>query len=183
MNKEIAVLKDINFQKNRKLVIGREKRQLFFRQLEMDCQWLESHGVMDYSLLLLIHKNSSSSPPSSSSSSSSSSLSSSLSSSSSLSPAASASSSSAFSALSTLCAPTSPSVSTARAKKPLYPSLFGGGGGGGSGGQGMSPRESARAESVFRVDRGGLASTDDFDEEQGEIYFMAIIDILQPYNW
>jgi 1-phosphatidylinositol-4-phosphate 5-kinase len=173
MNKEIAVLKDINFQKNRKLVIGREKRQLFFRQLEMDCQWLESHGVMDYSLLLLIHKNSSSSPPSSSSS-----LSSSLSSSSSLSPAASASSSSAFSALSTLCAPTSPSVSTAPAKKPLYPSLFGGGGG-----QAVSPRESARAESVFRVDRGGLASTDDFDEEQGEIYFMAIIDILQPYNW
>lgn len=174
MNKEIAVLKDINFQKNRKLVIGREKRQLFFRQLEMDCQWLESHGVMDYSLLLLIHKNSSSSPPSSSSSS----LSSSLSSSSSLSPAASASSS-AFSALSTLCAPTS-ATAAAPAKKPLYPSLFGGGGGGG---QGLSPRESAKAESVFRVDRGGLASTDDFDEDQGEIYFMAIIDILQPYNW
>ena len=31
MNKEIAVLKDINFQKNRKLVLGRDKRLTFFR--------------------------------------------------------------------------------------------------------------------------------------------------------
>lgn len=56
MHKEMAVLKDINFQKNRKLVLGQEKRRIFFQQLEADCIWLESHGVMDYSLLLLIHK-------------------------------------------------------------------------------------------------------------------------------
>jgi hypothetical protein len=188
MNKEIAVLKDINFQKNRKLVIGREKRQLFFRQLELDCQWLEEHGVMDYSLLLLIHKHAPASataslPPSPSCPA----------------PATAPPSPSAFSALSALCSPVPPSSTLAPAAassaaketgggKPLYPSLSGGSsppardatGGSTTNGGGL---RATTTESVFRLNRGGLASMDDFDEEQGEIYFMAIIDMLQPYNW
>jgi len=56
LNKEIAVLKDINFQQKRKLVLGQDRRSALFRQLDLDCMWLESHGIMDYSLFLLIHK-------------------------------------------------------------------------------------------------------------------------------
>ncbi len=37
--------------------------------------------------------------------------------------------------------------------------------------------------SIFRANDGGFVSTDEFGEERDEIYYLGIIDILQPYNW
>jgi len=35
---------------------------------------------------------------------------------------------------------------------------------------------------VFQQDEGGFASTNNNNEETNELYFMGIIDILQPYD-
>lgn len=40
-----------------------------------------------------------------------------------------------------------------------------------------------RGVSVFRRDSGGYLSSDAADKEGDELYHMAIIDTLQPYNW
>jgi 1-phosphatidylinositol-4-phosphate 5-kinase len=37
-------------------------------------------------------------------------------------------------------------------------------------------------KSIFNRDDGGIKSSDEFDEKTNEIYYMGIIDILQPYN-
>jgi 1-phosphatidylinositol-4-phosphate 5-kinase len=49
-----VVMKDLDFQ--RKICLGPEKQHLFFQQLQHDCKYLESRNIMDYSLLLGIHK-------------------------------------------------------------------------------------------------------------------------------
>jgi 1-phosphatidylinositol-4-phosphate 5-kinase len=46
----------------------------------------------------------------------------------------------------------------------------------------MSASDRAEHRSVFVVDRGGYQATNSHDQAIGVIYFVGIIDILQPYN-
>lgn len=50
--KKIPLLKDMDFQ--RRLYLGPTRRAIFLEQAAADSRWLESHGIMDYSLLLCI---------------------------------------------------------------------------------------------------------------------------------
>jgi len=51
-----TIFKDLNWtNENRHLILGPEKRQLLLEQLEKDAKFLETMGVMDYSLLVGIH--------------------------------------------------------------------------------------------------------------------------------
>jgi 1-phosphatidylinositol-4-phosphate 5-kinase len=50
--KQVPLLKDNDFQ--RRLYLGPTRRRLFLSQALSDSQWLASHGIMDYSLLLCI---------------------------------------------------------------------------------------------------------------------------------
>jgi len=51
-----TIFKDINWtDENRHLILGPEKRKLLLEQLEKDAKFLQTMGVMDYSLLVGIH--------------------------------------------------------------------------------------------------------------------------------
>jgi len=51
-----TIFKDINWtNENRHLILGPEKRKLLLEQLEKDSKFLQTMGVMDYSLLVGIH--------------------------------------------------------------------------------------------------------------------------------
>mmetsp|Transcript_21416 Transcript_21416/g.70952 ORF Transcript_21416/g.70952 Transcript_21416/m.70952 type:complete len:629 (-) Transcript_21416:146-2032(-) len=51
-----VILKDLDFIKaNGKIVVGADRRQQMMTQVQADCNFLQSIGVMDYSLLLGIH--------------------------------------------------------------------------------------------------------------------------------
>ncbi|KAL2919859.1 Phosphatidylinositol-4-phosphate 5-kinase [Polyrhizophydium stewartii] len=51
-----AVMKDLNWlERNRKLLLGPEKRKLLIEQMERDTAFLRSQGIMDYSLLVGMH--------------------------------------------------------------------------------------------------------------------------------
>lgn len=55
-NPTSVILKDLDFlQSNNKLVLGRERKKTLVAQLETDTRFLETIGVMDYSLLLGVH--------------------------------------------------------------------------------------------------------------------------------
>ena len=44
------------------------------------------------------------------------------------------------------------------------------------------PTSESTATSIFRYDKGGFRATDDEGKETELVYYMGIIDILQPYN-
>jgi len=51
-----TIFKDLNWtDENRHLVLGPEKRKLLLEQIEKDSKFLQTMGVMDYSLLVGIH--------------------------------------------------------------------------------------------------------------------------------
>lgn len=50
--KAVPLLKDMDFQ--RRLYLGPRRRASFLDQIRVDAEWLASHGIMDYSLLLCI---------------------------------------------------------------------------------------------------------------------------------
>ncbi|KAI7848938.1 hypothetical protein BDC45DRAFT_521960 [Circinella umbellata] len=55
-NKNNAVMKDLNFEKNnKKLQLGPQKRKMFISQLTRDARLLVHLNIMDYSLLIGIH--------------------------------------------------------------------------------------------------------------------------------
>lgn len=55
-SKPITVYKDLDWLRNHKrIVLGRQKRELLVKQLELDTKFLQLINVMDYSLLIGIH--------------------------------------------------------------------------------------------------------------------------------
>jgi len=52
--KKTVVLKDLDFK--RQMCLGTKVRDTFLEQITKDCQFLESCQIMDYSLLVLVHK-------------------------------------------------------------------------------------------------------------------------------
>eukprot|EP01098_Paradermamoeba_levis_P001455 TRINITY_DN11738_c0_g1_i1.p1 TRINITY_DN11738_c0_g1~~TRINITY_DN11738_c0_g1_i1.p1 ORF type:complete len:279 (-),score=81.25 TRINITY_DN11738_c0_g1_i1:178-1014(-) len=49
---ELVILKDLDLK--RKIQLGDEKKKLLLEQIEIDCEWLESQHIMDYSLLFIV---------------------------------------------------------------------------------------------------------------------------------
>ncbi|KAF0979632.1 hypothetical protein FDP41_001300 [Naegleria fowleri] len=55
--RETPVLKDLDFLKReKKLAIGPQMKSVFLHQLNLDAEWLEKMKIMDYSLLVGVHK-------------------------------------------------------------------------------------------------------------------------------
>ncbi|KAG2383268.1 hypothetical protein C9374_004605 [Naegleria lovaniensis] len=55
--RETPVLKDLDFLKReKKLAIGPQMKNVFLHQLQLDAEWLEKMKIMDYSLLVGVHK-------------------------------------------------------------------------------------------------------------------------------
>ncbi|KAL6073459.1 Phosphatidylinositol-4-phosphate 5-kinase, variant 2 [Balamuthia mandrillaris] len=53
---KLVILKDLDFHDRRTILLVASRRQLFLEQLEADATWLYSRGCMDYSLFLLVSK-------------------------------------------------------------------------------------------------------------------------------
>jgi 1-phosphatidylinositol-4-phosphate 5-kinase len=51
--KSTTILKDLDFHND--LILGPQKRDLLFNQLDIDCEFLQRQDIMDYSLLLGVH--------------------------------------------------------------------------------------------------------------------------------
>jgi len=121
-----AIWKDLDFDRN--LTLGPEKRAVFLDQVHRDSEFLERIGIMDYSLLLGIHKITITEEP-------------------------------IGEAGDVIHA--SPSYSVQESEQENMRMLF---------------------NSVFTRDEGGFGATDEDNNPIAELYYMGIIDILQPYS-
>lgn len=122
-----VVMKDLDLG-DRKICLGPEKRQIFFRQLDEDCRYLASNDIMDYSLLLGIHKP-------------------------------------FYEEKDVEIVEVQDDDAYVSDDETLDDAVF-----------------EPEALTIFTQDAGGFGATDEQNQPVAEIYFMGIIDILQPYN-
>eukprot|EP01086_Lenisia_limosa_P012907 TRINITY_DN41574_c0_g1_i1.p1 TRINITY_DN41574_c0_g1~~TRINITY_DN41574_c0_g1_i1.p1 ORF type:complete len:644 (+),score=184.52 TRINITY_DN41574_c0_g1_i1:142-2073(+) len=157
--KKGCVMKDLDF--DRDLNLGPLKARALMDQITLDSQFLEDHNIMDYSLLIGIHDPRVSSRPARS-------------------RGLSVFYQTEENELANIEAitPTSPQASSttplASARVKQFDSSY----------RLPSQPHPEQLQSVFYQDNGGFRATDQSNrrDNHGELYFVSIIDFLQPYN-